>query len=55
MDKVVIIFDDTLEFNTRDFWEFDLLNWDNYRRKNKEYIYEINQQHYQKALEVNGY
>ena len=45
VDKVIIIFDDTLEFNTQDFWEFDLLNWDNYQRKNKEYIYEINQQH----------
>ncbi len=55
VDKVIIIFDDTLEFNTQEFWEFDLLNWDNYQRKNKEYIYEINQLHYQKALEVNGY
>ena len=55
MDIVLIIFDDTLELNTRDFGEFDLLNWDNYQRKNKEYIYEINQLHYQKALEVNGY
>jgi len=55
VDRVLIIFDDTLELNTRDFGEFDLLNWDNYQRKNKEYIYEINQLHYQKALEVNGY
>lgn len=55
VDKVVIIFDDTLEFNTQEFWEFDLLNPLNYQRKNKENIYEINQQHYQKALEVNGY
>ena len=55
VDKVIIIFDDTLVFNTQEFWEFDLLNPLNYQRRNKEYIYEINQLHYQKALEVNGY
>ncbi len=57
VDSILLVFDDTLVFNTSNYWELNPGNiekWENFNKKNDKRYY-FTQAHYQKALEVNGY
>jgi hypothetical protein len=57
IDSVLLIYNDTLVFNTKGYWDLDPTNPEKYTydKKNKANIYNFTEAHYQKALEVNGY